>query len=96
MTCVLQVNADWSCRGDSGDSLSFLLEPNPDGVYDSRYLVEGGNVTLDTLDTFAQEVPESSVEIQKVVPNCSSENLNVSATAFGVGSTRANLLVECI
>jgi hypothetical protein len=62
------------------------LEPNPDGVYDSRYLVEGGNVSL---DMFAQEVPESSFEIQKVVPNCSSENLNSSATAFGVGSAHA-------
>ncbi len=60
-----------------------MLEPNPDDVNGSRYSVEGFNVSL---ETFTQEVPDSTFEIQKVVPNCSSGNLNISATVFGVGS----------
>ncbi len=58
-----------------------MLEPTPDGVDDSRYAVEGGNVSM---LTFAQDVPESSFAVQKMVPSCSSANLNRSAVVFEV------------
>ncbi len=63
------------------------MEPNPGIDEDSRYVIEGVNASS------IQDVPDSNFTLEKVVPNCSSGNLNRSAFVFEVGGRIAILLV---
>ena len=58
----------------------FSLEPSPDGVEGSRYVIEGPNATLPA----SVDDSGSEIAVQKFVPTCTSDSLNATVAVFEV------------